>query len=139
MKKVAMVLALFLIIGLGAGMDLTKTTTATGRGTVTDTITFKNGPFAAAQTWKITSDGSFSYSGDYYNGGQVRWTVIAPSDTKTLREYWEDKPAIFTSSYSRTGFPAAKPKGNEFLTKFNEVAGRNNPNFKPITLPRQFR
>ncbi len=139
MKKVAIILALFLIIGLGTGMDFTKTTTATGKGTVTDIITFKNSPFAAAQTWKFTSDGSLFYSGDYYNGGQVRWTVTAPSDTRTLREYWEDKPAIFTSSYSRTGFPAAKPKGNEFLTTFNEVAGRNNPNFKPITLPRQFR
>jgi len=139
MRKIAAVLILLLFSGAVAGMDFTKTTTATGKGIVTDTIIFKDSPFAAAQVWKFTSDGSFSYSGDYYNGGKVRWTVTAPAETRTLREYWEDKPAIFTSSYSRTGFPAARPKGNEFLDKFNAMAAQKNPNYKPIVLPREFR
>ncbi len=137
MKKVEALLiaatVLFLSAFAAVGVDYTSSTWVDGEGVIQSQYTLWGGPFTTFSQWTLSSNGALHYTGDYTNGGAIRWTVTPPKDPKTLKEYWEDKPSIFVSSFSRTGFPARSTTPS-FASTFNSFGSRfGGSTFKPIT------
>lgn len=134
---VAALVAMMIFMGIAAGVDFQSSTISNGHGVVTSYYGLYNGPTFSTQCYQFDTTGAFAYSGSFKNGGQISWTVTPPKDPENLREYWEDKPAVFTSTFTRTGFPehVSKSSGSDFINRFNAFGARASPTFKPISFP----
>lgn len=136
-KAVETLLVAAIVLFLSAlsvtGIDYTSSTWVDGNGVIQSQYTLWGGPFTTVSQWTLSSAGALQYTGDYLNGGKIRWTVTPPKDPANLREYWEDKPSIFVSSFSRTGFPTRSTEPS-FASTFNSFGSRfGGSKFKPIS------
>lgn len=125
-------LVLFLSAVAVSGIDYTSNTWVDGNGVIQSQYTYWGGPFTSYSQWTLSSSGALQYTGNYLNGGAIRWTVTPPKDPANLKEYWEDRPSIFVSSFSRTGFPA-RSSTPSFASTFNSFGSKfGGSKFKPI-------